>query len=127
MKRLAIAFLSMAILLPMQVLAQQEESYDYWQHQREMVRRGQHAIFMCNGLFTSERTLDQLYDWELEFFRDPIGNPSGGVYNVDWDKLAVEIGAPGRCLLCVLRLGRALVVSLCRRIRIWMILIVCLN
>ena len=95
MKRLAIAFLSMAILLPMQVLAQQEESYDYWQHQREMVRRGQHAIFMCNGLFTSERTLDQLYDWELEFFRDPIGNPSGGDYNVDWDKQAVEIGAPG--------------------------------
>ena len=95
MKRLAIAFLSIFILLPLKGLAQQEETYDYWQHQREMVHRGQHAIFMCNGLFTSNRTLDQLYDWELEFFRDPIGSPDGGDYNVDWDRQAVEIGAPG--------------------------------
>ena len=95
MRRLAIAFLSIFILLPLKGLAQQEEAYDFWQHQREMVHRGQHAIFMCNGLFTSNRTLDQLYDWELEFFRDPIGSPDGGDYNVDWDRQAVEIGAPG--------------------------------
>ena len=91
MKRLAIAFLSIFTLLPLQVLAQQEEAYDYWQHQREIVRRGQHAIFMCNGLFTSNRTLDQLYDWELEFFRDPIGSSNGGDYNVDWDLSLIHI------------------------------------
>lgn len=95
MTRFGIAFLLIYMLVPPQGMAQQDENYDYWQHQREMVRRGQHAIFMCNGLFTSNRSLDQLYDWELEFFRDPIGNPDGGAYNVDWDRQAVEIGASG--------------------------------
>ena len=59
-----------------------------------MVRRGQHAIFMCNGLFTSNRTLEQLYDWELEFFNEPIGDPSGGDYRIHIEEKAVEIGAP---------------------------------
>lgn len=34
-------------------LAQQELSFDYWQFNREMIRRGQQAVFMCNGLFVS--------------------------------------------------------------------------
>ena len=49
-------------LLPEAAMAQQERSYDYWQHQREMIRRGQQAVFMCNGLFTSKRTIEQVYD-----------------------------------------------------------------
>ena len=60
-----------------------------------MVRRGQHAVFMCNGLFTSNRSLEQLYEWELDFFENPIGDPKGGDYRVDTDRKAVEIGAPG--------------------------------
>ena len=44
-------------LLPEAAMAQQERSYDYWHHQREMIRRGQQAVFMCNGLFTSQRTI----------------------------------------------------------------------
>src|SRR5687767_6197455 len=39
----------------------QQESHDYWSSQREMIRRGQQAIMMCNGLFTSNRTLEQIY------------------------------------------------------------------
>ena len=95
MARSLLVLLSITLFIPIISQAQQVEAYDYWQHQREMVRRGQHAIFMCNGLFTSNRNLEQLYEWELEFFDDPIGDANGGDYRVDREKKAVEIGAPG--------------------------------
>ena len=38
-----------------------------------MIRRGQQAIIMCNGLFTSNRTLDQIFAQELKFLPEPIG------------------------------------------------------
>lgn len=75
--------------------AQQQDTYDYWQHQREMIRRGQQAVFMCNGLFTSGRSLEEVYARELAFLPDPIGTPEGGDYNVDWELRAVEIGSAG--------------------------------
>ena len=75
--------------------AQQQDSYDYWQPQREMIRRGQQAVFMCNGLFTSNRSLEQVFAQELAFLPEPIGTPDGGDYRVDQDLRAVEVGAPG--------------------------------
>ena len=65
---LATAALGSFVLLPEAAMAQQERSYDYWQHQREMIKRGQQAVFMCNGLFTSKRTIEQVYERELAFF-----------------------------------------------------------
>ena len=85
----------LALGMPALSLAQQDEAYDYWQPQREMVRRGQQAVFMCNGLFTSNRTLEQVFEKELAFLPDPIGTAEGGDYNVDWERKGVEIGAPG--------------------------------
>ena len=70
----------------------QRETYDYWATQREMVRRGQQAIFTCNGLFTSNRTLEQIYAQELKFLPSPIGTPAGGDYVVDRVKKTVAIG-----------------------------------
>jgi CubicO group peptidase (beta-lactamase class C family) len=75
--------------------AAQRESYDYWATQREMIRRGQQAIFTCNGLFTSNRTLEQVYAQELKFLPSPIGTPAGGDYVIDRARKAVEIGKPG--------------------------------
>ena len=95
MKRLIITILNIMLLIPILAVAQQEETYDYWQHQRDMVRRGQQAIFMCNGLFTSNRSLEQIFEQELAFFRAPIGTSEGGDYEVNWDRRAVAIGAPG--------------------------------
>ena len=95
MKRLAISIFTLTLLLPISTSAQQEENYDYWQPQRAMVQRGQQAIFMCNGLFTSKRTLEQIFAQELAFFREPIGDADGGDYNIDWNRRAVEIGASG--------------------------------
>ena len=73
--------------------AQQKETYDYWQHQRRMVRHGQQAVFMCNGLFTSNRTLEQVFAQELAFLPEPVGTPEGGDYEVDTARKAVTIGA----------------------------------
>lgn len=75
--------------------AQQQEAYDYWQPQREMIRRGQQAVFMCNGLFTSQRSLEEVFRLELAFLPDPIGTPEGGDYTVHTDRRAVEVGTAG--------------------------------
>jgi CubicO group peptidase (beta-lactamase class C family) len=59
-----------------------------------MIRRGQQAIFQCNGLFTSNRTFEQVFAQELAFLPEPVGTPNGGDYLVDWEKRAVAIGTP---------------------------------
>ncbi|HEX7051186.1 MAG TPA: serine hydrolase [Longimicrobiales bacterium] len=83
------------LLLPAPGVAQQEENYDYWKFDREIIRRGQQAIFMCNGLFTSHRTLEQIFAQELAYLPEPIGTPSGGDYVVDPELRAVAVGADG--------------------------------
>ncbi|MFP4623392.1 MAG: serine hydrolase domain-containing protein [Gemmatimonadota bacterium] len=97
---------------PAPLFAQQAgraESWDYWAPQRELVRRGQQAILTCNGLFTSNRTLEQVYERELAFFVDPgpIGTPEGGNYQVDRERRAVAIGDPrtGPVMRAVFREG----------------------
>ena len=80
-------------LLAASVQAQQEETYDYWRYQRQMVRQGQQAVFMCNGLFTSNRTLEQVFGQELAFLPEPIGTASGGDYEVDYERKGVVIGS----------------------------------
>lgn len=75
-------------------LAQQQSSFDYWQYNRELIRRGQQAVFMCNGLFVSNRTLGQVFEQELAYLSEPIGTAAGGDYVVDIERRAVEIGKP---------------------------------
>ena len=78
---------------------QQQESYDYWQFNREMIARGMQAIFLCNGLFTSNRTLEQVFEQEIAYIQGrvgtAVGTAEGGDYEVDWERQAVAIGAPG--------------------------------
>ena len=92
-KALAASLLS--LLVASSGFAQQQETYDYWQHQREIIRRGQQAIFMCNGLFTSNRSLEQVFERELAFLAEPVGTAEGGEYKVDRELRAVEVGAAG--------------------------------
>lgn len=85
--------LACVIVLSVAPLArQQQDTYDYWRVQRAMIQRGQQAIFTCNGLFTSNRTIEQIFAQELAFLREPIGTPAGGDYVVDRPRRAVAIG-----------------------------------
>jgi CubicO group peptidase (beta-lactamase class C family) len=98
--------IALAVLLAAPAVAQrrggaqdqsgQQERYDYWKFNRELIRRGQQAIMMCNGLFTSHRSLEQVFAQELAFFSgNAIGTPAGGDYVIDRERRAVAIGADG--------------------------------
>jgi CubicO group peptidase (beta-lactamase class C family) len=91
----ALSFLLLSCLLSFQLIAQQAENYDYYKPNREMISQGVQAILTCNGLFTSNRSIEQVYDQELKYLPQPIGNAKGGDYRIDWDRKAVEIGVPG--------------------------------
>ncbi|NND32178.1 MAG: serine hydrolase [Saprospiraceae bacterium] len=91
-KNLLIPFFFLS-LLP--VWSQQEENYDYAYAQRDMVNRGVQAIMMCNGLFTSDRSLEQIFAQELAYLAHPVGTASGGDYIIDRNNKTVAIGTPG--------------------------------
>jgi CubicO group peptidase (beta-lactamase class C family) len=95
MKRTLPAVIALALLVSVSAVAQQEEHYDYWTSQREMIRYGQQAVFMCNGLFTGNRTIEHVFAQELAFLPDPVGTPRGGDYVIDEQRRAVAIGSPG--------------------------------
>jgi CubicO group peptidase (beta-lactamase class C family) len=94
MKRIVALSLSLTFVLAVSASSQQHETYDYWRFNRDIIRRGQQAIFMCNGLFTSNRTLEQVFAQELAFLQSPIGAPNGGDYLVDRARKTVAIGSP---------------------------------
>ena len=95
MKSLSVVLVAFALLVPVSAVAQQKEHYDYWRFNREMIQYGQQAIFMCNGLFTSNRTLENIFAQELAYLPRPVGTPRGGDYLIDEARQAVAIGAPG--------------------------------
>lgn len=93
MKKTLLSLCWLAVLLP--ALAQQEETYDYARSERDMVRYGVQAIMMCNGLFTSGRTLDQVFAQELAYLPQPVGTAREGDYKLDYDRKTVAVGVPG--------------------------------
>ncbi|MEE8133916.1 MAG: serine hydrolase, partial [Gemmatimonadales bacterium] len=95
MKHLLFSMVALALIFAAPAGAQQEESYDYFRFERDMIQHGIQAVLMCNGLFTSNRTIEQVFEQELAYLRQPIGTARGGDYVVDWDRKAVAIGAPG--------------------------------
>jgi len=76
------------------IYAEQTETYDYFSANRTMIRNGVQAVLTCNGLFTSHRTLAQVFAQELAYLPEPVGSVSGGEYFVDHDKKAVAVGGP---------------------------------
>ena len=87
----AILLLPFITIIITSINAQQAETYDYFTANREMISSGVQAILTCNGLFTSNRTLEQVYDQELKYLPHPIGNPKGGDYTIDWERKAVAL------------------------------------
>jgi len=93
MKILLVTLVTLVLLVPVFASAQQEETYDYWRPQRDMIRRGQQAVFMCNGLFTSNRSLENVFAQELAFLPNPVGTSTGGDYQINEARKAVAVGA----------------------------------
>jgi len=77
----------------------EEQGYDYFSANREMIRNGVQAVLTCNGLFTSNRTLEQVFAQELAYmvrFGGRVGTAQGGAYTVDRSNRAVGVGEPGQ-------------------------------
>jgi len=66
--------------------------FDPFDASREMIHRGVQAVLTCNGLFTSRRTLEQVFAQELAYMGPHVGSAAGGDYRIDAERRAVEIG-----------------------------------
>jgi len=77
------------------IYAEQEENYDYFATNRTMIRNGVQAVLMCNGLFTSHRTLSQVFSQELAYLQNPVGTALGGEYIINHKLRAVAVGGTG--------------------------------
>ena len=73
-------------------VAQAVGEFDYFTANRAMIRNGVQAVLMCNGLFTSHRTIDQVFAQELRYLQDPVDMANGGDYLADTVRKAVAIG-----------------------------------
>jgi CubicO group peptidase (beta-lactamase class C family) len=94
MSRLLRSLLLTTLLVHTQAFATQTADFDYFGDNRTMIRNGVQAVLMCNGLFTSGRSLEQVFRQELAYLPEPVGNTEGGAYVVDRDRKAVAIGGP---------------------------------
>ena len=74
--------------------AQSTQDHDYFSANRVSIRNGLQAVLMCNGLFTSHRTLEQVFDQELAYVAVPVGTADGGEYAIDRERRFVEVGGP---------------------------------
>ena len=66
--------------------------FDAFQANRQMIRNGVQAVLMCNGLFTSRRSLEQVFAQEIAYLSQPVGNSEGGNYRVEDSLGAVRVG-----------------------------------
>ncbi|SVC75262.1 uncharacterized protein METZ01_LOCUS328116, partial [marine metagenome] len=96
--KLSLKLLPALILLSfVPAAAQQHENYDYFSANRQLVRNGVQAVLMCNGLFTSNRSLQEVFHYELAYlkserFGGAVGTIDGGDWLIDHTLKAVAIG-----------------------------------
>jgi CubicO group peptidase (beta-lactamase class C family) len=99
MKTVPIRTLLALIALSGPTQAQQSEPFEYFEANRQMIRNGVQAVLMCNGLFTSNHDLGEVFRYELKYlspprFEGPVGAADGGEYEVDEALKAVAVGGP---------------------------------
>jgi CubicO group peptidase (beta-lactamase class C family) len=99
MKRLLSSIILLPYLLGVYAVAQQQESFDYFGPNRQLVRNGVQSVLMCNGLFTSNRKLRSVFRHELAYldndrFGGIVGTTEGGEYEVHEELKAVAVGGP---------------------------------
>src|SRR5215813_3506540 len=75
--------------------------YDYHESTQALINSGMQALFICNGLFVSNRTLDQIYSAELKFDLMPLVPPDQ--VKIDREHKTVAVGESGRGLAPTMR------------------------
>ena len=80
------------LLLTLLFASSQAFAFDYYESNRETIKRGVQAVLTCNGLFTSHRSLEQVFEQELAYMGPHIGTAEGGDYEIHEDLKVVEIG-----------------------------------
>ena len=85
MHRLAVGLLSLVAAVPTS-----RAEYNYYGPTELLVSLGTQAFMTCNGLFVSNRTLDQIYEQELKLDRMPILPPEQ--VHIDKTLRAVAVG-----------------------------------
>lgn len=110
--RSVLVFAGGLLILSQAAHAGQPEEVDYYTANRTLIRNGVQAVLMCNGLFTSERTLDQVFRQELAYLSKPVGSVAGGAYQVDRERKLVSVGGQdqGPVVRAVFRRGIGCVV-----------------
>ncbi|MFD2166177.1 serine hydrolase domain-containing protein [Thalassotalea euphylliae] len=65
--------------------------YDVFQPQREMIHLGVQAVLTCNGLFTSNRTIEQINAQELQYIPGKFDVPPSQLVTIDQENRGVSI------------------------------------
>jgi CubicO group peptidase (beta-lactamase class C family) len=77
----------------MHVQADDSPAFDYFAANRQMITHGVQAVLTCNGLFTSNRSLEQVLAKELAYLDDARrGLGKVAPYNVHTPQRAVSVG-----------------------------------
>ncbi len=105
---LLVVVLGVALTAPLQA----QTDFDYFSSNRGLIRNGVQAVLSCNGLFTSNRSLEQVFDQELAYLKNPIGTAKGGNYQVNHKQQWVSVGGgdDGDAIRAVFRKGIGCVV-----------------
>ncbi|MEJ8567187.1 serine hydrolase domain-containing protein [Elongatibacter sediminis] len=106
------ALLFAALMLPPPAGAASED-FDYFEANRTLIRNGVQAVLMCNGLFTSGRSLEQVFDQELAYMErvgGTVGTAAGGDYTIDSERRMVGVGSDEARIRAVFRTGVGCVV-----------------
>jgi len=93
MPKLLSRALAFGLLVAAPAATQSADEPDYWAYNRKTIQHGLQAVLLCNGLFTSERTLEQIFAQELAYVDEPVGTAAGGDYVVDRELRAVAVGS----------------------------------
>ena len=90
--RLLLVFFLFPVFLPSVAVAQQEERFDYWQYDKALIWRGVQSFMLCNGVFTSNRTVGQVIEQELAYVRGRANTMLDVAYEVDHTHKTVIVG-----------------------------------
>ncbi len=101
LRKIVVILVALSTLGPRIAEAQQKDQYNYHQSTGMLITMGTQALMICNGLFVSNRTLDQIYEQELEIYRMPVLPPS--MVEIDRERRTVAVGVGGNSPIPTMR------------------------